>query len=273
MPTLKPLTPAVLAQLRAAQINPAPLRALLGDVERRMFAATELRVAGDGKKIEGHAAVFNTKADIWGFQERVAPGAFLKTIKESDVRALFNHDPNFVLGRNKAGTLELSEDATGLVDSITPPDTAWARDLMESIRRGDITQQSFGFRTIKDAWNTEDGVSVRTLLEVQLFDVSPVTFPAYEETDCGVRGALRAADGGEKLYRAVLKLNGGHALDDEELTLVREHVSGVEARLAPGAPAKAADKKETKEEPGHSTANHSSNDVLRRRLDLAENGL
>lgn len=266
----KQLPPAAVAQLRAVNINPAALRALGGDVERRIFGAHELRVADDGKKIRGHAAVFNAKAEIWGFQERVAPGAFAKSIKESDVRALFNHDPNYVLGRNKAGTLELSEDGAGLVDVITPPDTGWARDLMESIRRGDITQQSFGFRTIKDSWNIEYGMPTRTLQEVQLYDVSPVTFPAYEDTDCGVRGAVRARGGSDALYRAVLKLNGGHQLDEEELTLVRTHIGELEARIAPVATDRTV---KTVQEPGQAPAHHSSTDVLRRRLDLAEKGL
>ena len=150
----------------------------------------ELRVEGDEtKKITGHAAVFDKwSEDLGGFREKIRAGAFKKTIKEADVRALFNHDPNFVLGRNKAGTLSLEEDAKGLAISIEPPDTQWARDLTTSIERGDIDQMSFGFRTVKDLWTNPDGKDTeRELLEVELYDVSPVTFPAYPQTDVGVR--------------------------------------------------------------------------------------
>lgn len=260
----KKMSAADVSRILGGKIAAGALRALAGEAERRVFQMKELRVDAEGKKIVGHAAVFNTKAEIYGFQERVSPGAFAKSIQESDIRALFNHDANFVLGRNKAGTLELKEDEQGLVDIITPPETTWAKDLMESIRRGDITQQSFGFQTIKDAWCVEDGMSTRTLLEVKLFDVSPVTFPAYSETDCGVR----AAGVGAAFYRGLLKLNGGHALDEEELTVLRGHVSDLEDRLRLDAAANRDAK-----EPGHKSATHSSIDVLRRRLDLAERGI
>jgi len=157
-------------------------------IERRAFPCDEFRVESrDGQPvIEGHAAVFNHKADIWGFTEEVAPGAFTEAITRDDVRALFNHDPNYVLGRNRAKTLELREDAKGLFISNRPPDTQWARDLLVSIQRGDINQMSFGFRTIEDEWKTLDSVPHRTIKKVELFDVSPVTFPAYPQTDVGV---------------------------------------------------------------------------------------
>jgi HK97 family phage prohead protease len=181
------------------------------DLERRAFTMSELRVeTRDGKPlIEGHAAVFNQKADIFGFTEEVAPGAFRDSIGTDDIRALFNHDSNFVLGRNRSKTLELAEDERGLFISNRPPETQWARDLLVSIERGDINQMSFGFRTLEDAWQTVDGVPHRTLKRVQLFDVSPVTFPAYPQTDVGVAmrsmghwlkresGAVEAAAQGE----------------------------------------------------------------------------
>ena len=144
----------------------------------------------DVPSISGHAAVFNEEADIgWGFREKIAPGAFRDSIKSDDVRALFNHDPNHVLGRNKAGTLKLHEDSKGLAIEIVPPDTQFSRDLMTSIKRGDIDQMSFGFQTVAEEWREgEDGEpDLRTLKEVRLFDVSPVTFPAYTGTDVAVR--------------------------------------------------------------------------------------
>lgn len=164
-----------------------------GALERRLFVASEMRVvraADMPPRIVGHAAVFNQWASIGGmFRERVMPGAFKRAIDTQDVRALFNHDPNVVLGRNRANTLTLSEDATGLRYEIVPPDTQAARDLLISIERGDISQGSFGFRATQGGqqWNWDPAVPERTLTDVDLFDVSPVTFPAYEGTDVAVR--------------------------------------------------------------------------------------
>jgi HK97 family phage prohead protease len=161
--------------------------------EYRTLPLTELRTAEtEGKRtIEGHAAVFQRWSELLGgifpFKEKVRAGAFSKTIESDDIRALFNHDPNHVLGRNKAGTLELAEDNQGLFVRIYPPDTGWARDLQVSIDRGDISQMSFGFTVEKDRWSDEGGIDTRELLEVKLYDVSPVTFPAYPDTDVSVR--------------------------------------------------------------------------------------
>lgn len=166
-----------------------------------MLPMAELRVAendGGGSYIEGHAAVFDswseTLGGIFPFKEIVRKGAFNESIGKDDIRALFNHDPNYVLGRNRAGTLELVEDDIGLRVKITPPDTSWAKDILTSIRRGDITQMSIGFIVEDDKWSTKDGMDVREIRKVQLFDVSPVTFPAYTATDVGVR-AMQEYDG------------------------------------------------------------------------------
>ncbi len=142
------------------------------------------------RKMVGHAAVFGQSTDIGGwFREQVEPGAFKSSIKKDDVRALFNHDPNFVLGRNTAGTLTMSEDETGLKVSIDPPDTQLARDLAISIARGDINQMSFSFQVLEEEWKMGEKkeLDLRTIKKVRLFDVSPVTFPAYEGTDIAMR--------------------------------------------------------------------------------------
>ena len=148
--------------------------------------------------IEGHAAVFDswseTLGGIFPFKEIVRKGAFAESIGRDDIRALFNHDPNYVLGRNRAGTLELVEDDVGLRVRISPPDTSWAKDLQTSIRRGDISQMSIGFVVEDDEWSTTNGTDTRELKRVKLFDVSPVTFPAYTATDVGVR-AMQEYDG------------------------------------------------------------------------------
>lgn len=167
----------------------------INPIEKRAFQVEGLQVVADEtreKKMEtirGHAAVFNKTADLYWFKEKVAPGAFKESIGKDDIRALFNHDENHVLGRNVAGTLRLNEDETGLAVEIEPPDTQTARDLVTSIKRGDVSQMSFAFRTLTDEWHLEDGDEIRVLIKVQLFDVSPVTFPAYTETDVSLASA------------------------------------------------------------------------------------
>ncbi|MFZ4773942.1 MAG: HK97 family phage prohead protease [Terrimicrobiaceae bacterium] len=164
------------------------------EVEReiRTFTFHELRVvdgtADQPTLIEGYAAVFNALSeDLGGFREMIHPGAFAKTIKEADVRALINHDPAMVIGRTKNHTLTMKEDIHGLRVAITPPDTSYARDLVASLRRGDIDQMSFGFETVRDEWHITNDEVMRALVEVRLFDVSPVTFPAYPQTTVQVR--------------------------------------------------------------------------------------
>ncbi len=160
-------------------------------IERRAFNFDfiESHVEAPRPIIVGHAAVFDQTADLFFFMERIERGAFRQSISEDDVRALFNHNPDLILGRNKAGTLTLAEDAVGLAVQITPPDTNWADDLLVSMRRGDITQMSFAFEVMESAWEKADGEDVRVLKRVKLWDVSPVTFPAYDQTDAQVRSA------------------------------------------------------------------------------------
>ncbi len=179
-----------------------------GQVLYRSYPLQQLRAeqdAGDERpKIRGYAAVFNRLSEViadflgLGYRERIQPGAFTKTIQTADVRALVNHDPSFVLGRNKSGTLSLKEDEHGLAVVIDPPDTQWARDLMVSLQRGDVDQMSFGFRIIRDDWEkrSESGktLDVHVVKEVALFDVSVVTYPAYRETEAAVRASLTDTD-------------------------------------------------------------------------------
>jgi len=169
------------------------------DIERRFFAlegVTIERRDGEPTKIRGHAAVFDQLSeDLGGFREQVAPGAFAAAIETDDVRALFNHDPNFILGRNRSKTLRMKEDSRGLAIEIDAPDTQTIRDLvLAPIERGDVSQMSFGFtvRPNGQDWAKNDaGQTIRTLKSLRLFDVSPVVFPAYPQTDVAVR-ELRA---------------------------------------------------------------------------------
>lgn len=161
----------------------------------------EVRAApeGNGLRFEGYAAKFDRwSEDLGGFRERIAPGAFARSISEGDAVALLNHDPNYVLGRVRSGTLQLEEDATGLHFVVEAPDVGWARDLRESVRRGDITQCSFAFRPIRQEWKWaqpgKDVMDERTLIEVELDDVSIVTRPAYPDTEVYARSARDVRD-------------------------------------------------------------------------------
>ena len=139
----------------------------------------------------GYAAVFDTVTDIGGmFKERIARGAFTEALSNSDVHALFNHDENVVLGRMKAGTLRLQEDAKGLKVEIDPPDTIDAKDLITKMQRGDIDQMSFAFsmRGGVQTWDESSEPPIRTIDKVgEIFDVSVVTRGAYPTTEVAVR--------------------------------------------------------------------------------------
>ena len=202
-------------------------------LERRAFPISELRVVeeeGRPPRIEGYAAVFNQRSeDLGGFVEVIEPGTFRKTIQESDVRSLWNHDANYVLGRSRSGTLSLREDERGLFFSAIPPEASWARDLMVSIRRGDVDQCSFGFETVRDRWQREEGPEgdervVRTLLEVKLYDVGPVTFPAYPQTSAQVRSRLQE-------LTSAAPPGAGHAGDGGEAATPRARVDLLRRRL------------------------------------------
>lgn len=163
--------------------------------EYRSFGVQELRAhEDDGKlRIVGHAAVFNSESRAlggpFGFTEKILRGAFTETIAGDDIFALNNHNPDFVLGRNTAGTLTLKEDRQGLAVEIFPPDVQWVRDFMVTIDRGDVTEMSIGFTVDKadeELSFTKKG-KLRTLRKVTLMDVSPTPFAAYPDTDVALR--------------------------------------------------------------------------------------
>lgn len=163
-------------------------------LERRTTTGeVESRAKGSSIYVEGYASVFESRSgNLGGFVERVRNTAFNKTVQEADVRALWNHDPQFVLGRSGAKTLELSVDTNGLYYRALLPNTSYARDLAELLERRDVRESSFTFFKIEDEWDlTEDGFPQRSLVEVGLIDVAPVTFPAYNDATSGV--ARRAA--------------------------------------------------------------------------------
>lgn len=161
---------------------------------RAVDTAFDISTTASGFTFNGYAAKFDTRShDLGGFIETVRGGAFRRALSEGqDVRALINHHPGLILGRTASGTLRLAEDSTGLHYEVDAPDTSYARDLAESMQRGDVTQSSFTFRVRQDDWQREGRGRLRTLIDVDLLDVSPVTYPAYEDTESGVTGAARA---------------------------------------------------------------------------------
>lgn len=156
---------------------------------RSVASSFETRSDDTGMYIEGYFSVFNSNYEIYpGCTESVAPGAFSNTLG-GDIKALCDHDTRLVLGRNKAGTLELREDSHGLWGRITiNPNDSDAVNLYERVKRGDVDQCSFGFDIREEEADFRDDGSVHfTIRDVELFEVSVVTFPAYAETSVSAR--------------------------------------------------------------------------------------
>ena len=141
--------------------------------------------------ISGYAAVFYDGTERTQYHlgenvfERMAPHAFDGAIRNDDVVALFNHNPDNVLGRSSAGTLRLSIDSVGLRYEIDNPGTSVAKDVAAMQARNEITGSSFAFRAVDEDFRREDGVIIREVRDVRLFDVGPVTYPAYAGTSDG----------------------------------------------------------------------------------------
>lgn len=162
---------------------PLELRASSGDEESRV--------------IEGYAALFNVRSELmYDFYEVIAPSAFDEA-DLSDIRALFNHDPNSILARTSSGTLEVEVNEKGLFFRFEPPNNTLGNDLLESVRRGDISQSSFAFTLLPDGdnWSRDesDDMLVRTITKIdRVFDIAPVTYPAYALTTVSARNLSAA---------------------------------------------------------------------------------
>ena len=178
------------------EVTPVQPRTKGSDVEFRSFTG-ELRQEGDGNTFVGYAAMFNSPSEPLPFIERIAPGAFSKTLRERrrDIRLYVNHDSNLVLASRRSGTLRLSEDERGLRVEADLPDTSAGRDIRELMRTGVVDKMSFGFQVDRrgDKWS-DDGME-RILTSVRLFEVSVVTgFPAYEATMATVRSLEKLSE-------------------------------------------------------------------------------
>lgn len=170
--------------------------------ETRTFDITKLNTRDATEEqpslITGYAAVFNSKTSIGGwFDEIIEPGAFARSLSENgDIRALFNHNWDNVLGRTKSGTLRLEEDEKGLKFEIELPNTSVGRDLAESMARGDINQCSFGFWITEENWDYNVEPALRTIKEVELYEISVVSIPAYDDTEASL---VRSKEIGKEL--------------------------------------------------------------------------
>jgi HK97 family phage prohead protease len=162
--------------------------------EIRSFTAPRpftVRTLPDGsKQVSGHAIVFNSPSvDLGGFVEVCDPSMLTRTLRENpDVLALRDHKSEMLLGRTTANTLALSVDSTGLKFAVTLPKTSIGDDTAENVRLRNLTGCSFGFNTVEDKWTVaDDGSALRTLLDVDLFEISLTSFPAYQETSVEAR--------------------------------------------------------------------------------------
>lgn len=208
---------------------------------------SEVRAVGDGRTFSGYAARFNSPSEWMGFEERIAPGAFTRTLKaRNEIKAFLNHNMDIVLGSTRAGTLRLEQDDKGLHAEIDLPNSEWGNSVAEATRRGDISGMSFGFNVPKggDTWS-DDGLK-RTLNEIALMEVSPVSgFPAYRATTASVRNLARQmATEPDALAAAVDSLLAGEKLTEPDAATLRavinqladpeeiiEEAAAVEARV------------------------------------------
>ncbi|HWM82953.1 MAG TPA: HK97 family phage prohead protease [Pseudolabrys sp.] len=161
---------------------------------RSLVRPVEFRANENGPAtVVGYAAIFGEVADIGGyFQEVVSRGAFTRTLRTADVRAYFDHDRGRVLGRTSSGTLRLGEDDKGLRVEIDLPDTSDGRDVTTLIERGDISGMSIGVVVSRQEWDETADPTKRTILEVDLYEVSIVSEPAYEGTSIALRSLENA---------------------------------------------------------------------------------
>ncbi len=150
------------------------------------FEIRTATLSANDKKLVGYAVKWNSRSEVlWDeFIEQFAPNAFKDSLASgADIRALFEHDHKALLGRTSSSTLSLSEDSTGLRFELTPPDTQTGRDVLVSVERGDIQGMSFGFRSLKEQWDTTQQPYIRTVIAAELREITVTSLPAYRDSD------------------------------------------------------------------------------------------
>ncbi len=202
----------------------------LGKTEQRVNVANlEIRDAGDGMAFEGYAAIFNSDSEPLPFIERIQPGAFKRSLQSrNEIKLLWNHDAGEPLASLRGGTLKIFEDNVGLRVSAQLANTQRGRDTAELIRSGTIDSMSFGFNVVKDSWNS-DG-TVRTLEAVRLFEISLVSFPAYQAT-AGTLSVREQRDiDADKLAESLAQLESGAELGADQAELIKTVVDKLTAQ-------------------------------------------
>jgi uncharacterized protein len=227
----------------------------------------EMRQVGDGMSFAGYAAVFNSESQPLPFVETIAPGAFARTLSaRNNVRMLMNHNSEKVLGATRSGTLRLSEDGYGLRAEAQLPDTTVGRDLAVLLKRNDIDSMSFGFTVPPGGDTWSEGGARRRLEEINLFEVSVVTFPAYEETSAQVRAvdvlADRTGEDAAALATALHALQTGSDLTRDQAELL----STVVGKMSPADEPAVEAVPDIVDDQGDVVA---ALDLLRAKLDLA----
>jgi uncharacterized protein len=206
------------------------------ETRRITFNEFELRATpeGDGMSFSGYAAVFNSDSEPLPFIERIAPGAFAKSLKSrNNIRMYMNHDSSMLLGTTRSKTVRLAEDSKGLFVDADLPDTSVGRDLSVLMQRGDVDSMSFGFTVPQGGDRWSDDGSRRELRQIRLFEVSVVTgFPAYTATSASVRSldalATRTGIDADQLAVAITALEAGQTLAPDHAALLRETVAKLE---------------------------------------------
>jgi len=211
------------ANVATAIVNRLEDRAKPKHEERVNVIELEVRETGDGMTFEGYAAVFNSESeDLGGFREFIAPGAFKRSLQSrNEVKLLWNHDAGEPLASVRGGTLKLTEDARGLKVEARLANTSRGRDVAELIRSKTVDSMSFGFSVIKDTWEG----SVRTLNAVRLFEISLVSWPAYQATSGTVSIRSSNTIDADQLADALFKLESGEELDPTSASLITEVVA------------------------------------------------
>ena len=196
-------------------------------MEKRLFnIENRFETKEDGQEVVvGYGSIFNSRSEnLGGFYEYISPTAISEeTIAKSDVRALINHDQNLILARSTTGTLNLTVDEKGLRYEFSIPETSYGKDLAINMKNGNINQSSFAFTVGSDEWSTdEDGNDVRTITSIdKLYDVSPVTYPAYSQADSDLVVAQR----GLAMYKEKQKIK------EEENDLVARSLAKLKIEL------------------------------------------
>lgn len=174
----------------------------------------------DGNQLSGRAAPFNSPTMIgkapWGFREQIKPGAFKNTTADGEQVLLDNHQDEKPIARTSAKTLQLHEGRKGWDWTATPANTTYANDVVENVRAGNYGGCSFSFEVVSDKWDydTDDGIPLRTLLEVNAREISIVTFPAYKDTDVSARSQAESGwEAFERWYERELLNDGKYPID------------------------------------------------------------